>query len=283
MTIEFAYRDLAQTLQTIYEKREASTIANMVMESITGLNRIDRIMHKEQVLQDPQIMIHHQYLTALKTCKPIQYVLGEAWFAGMPFYVNEAVLIPRPETEELTAWIISEQVNIPGLRVLDIGTGSGCIPITLKKNMEACTVLSIDISKAALAVAKKNALSLQCNIELKECDFLDDTKWNEFGSYDIIVSNPPYIKESEKTTMLPHVVAFEPSLALFVPDNDALIFYKKILAFGKGHLSVNGAIYMEFNEALGNELAILFQQGGFFTELKKDLQGKDRMLKAQAI
>jgi release factor glutamine methyltransferase len=283
MSIELAYRELASSLQTIYEKREADTIANMVMESITGLKRIDRIIHKEQQLQENQLTTLNAYRTALMAAKPIQYVLGEAWFAGMPFFVNEAVLIPRPETEELTEWIIAENRNNPGIRVLEIGTGSGCIPITLKKNMDTAIVVSIDISKAALAVAKKNATILEASIELKEFNFLDENNWNELPEVNIIVSNPPYIKLSEKAIMMKHVIDYEPSIALFVPDNDALVFYRKILAFGKTHLLANGSIYMEINEALGKEVVSIFQEAGFYTTLKKDLQGKDRMVKAELL
>ena len=217
----------------------------------------------------------------LLTHRPVQYVLGEAWFAGMKFYVNESVLIPRPETEELVNWVVdsvNQSTNI-NQRLLDIGTGSGCIPISVKKKLPELSVTSIDISVAALQVAKQNADSLGISIDLLTINFLEENSWNELSGFDLIVSNPPYIKLSEGKNMLRNVLDFEPSIALFVPDEDALVFYKKILLFSKTHLDKNGYIFLEINETLGNEVVQLYESSGFIVELKRDLQGKDRMLK----
>ena len=281
--MELAYRELAKSLEYNYDQRESLAIANMVLEKITGLKRIDRLMQSNQTLSASELSQLADFGHQLSLGKPIQYVLEEAWFAKLPFYVNEWVLIPRPETEELVEWIRLENGNIMGLRVLDIGTGSGCIPIALKKQMPGAAVLSIDKSREAIEVAAKNALDLKTVIELKNIDFLDSNQWDAIGEQDLIVSNPPYIMESEKTEMEPHVLNHEPHLALFVPDQDPLLFYRNIALFGQTHLSTNGSIYLEINQALGKAVCDLFDSMGYYTELKQDMQGKDRMVKAQLL
>ena len=281
--MELAYRELAKSLEYNYDQRESLAIANMVLEKITGLKRIDRLMQSNQTLSASELSQLADFGHQLSLGKPIQYVLEEAWFAKLPFYVNEWVLIPRPETEELVEWIRLENGNIMGLRVLDIGTGSGCIPIALKKQMPGAAVLSIDKSREAIEVAAKNALDLKAVIELKNIDFLDSDQWDAIGEQDLIVSNPPYIMESEKTEMEPHVLNHEPHLALFVPDQDPLLFYRNIALFGQTHLSTNGSIYLEINQALGKAVCDLFDSMGYYTELKQDMQGKDRMVKAQLL
>jgi release factor glutamine methyltransferase len=279
MLIELAYQQLLQKLETLYEKREASNIANWVIEHITGLKRMDRLLQKDKLLSVEQTEKLATKTDQLLNSEPVQYVLGEAWFAGNKFYVDPAVLIPRPETEELLEWIKADHAINPYHQILDIGTGSGCIPITLKLRKPFASVLSIDISSEALIIAKKNAASLNANINLMQIDFLKESNWTTLPLFDCIVSNPPYIKESERSSMSKHVTDFEPSLALFVPDNDALIFYRKIAEFGTTHLEKNGAIYLEINQALGNEVISLFQQFGYATELRKDLMANDRMVK----
>lgn len=283
MSIELAYQQLASQLENLYEKREAHTIANWVIEHITSLKRIDRIVQKDKSLNDREAALLKDMTAQLLAHRPMQYVLGEAWFAGMPFFVNESVLIPRPETEELIEWIVVENNRNPIRQILDIGTGSGCIPITLKKKLPDASVMSIDISAGALGVAKINAGSLGAHIDLREMDFLQEESWSALPVVDCIVSNPPYIRLSEKSNMAENVLAYEPALALFVPDNDALLFYKKIAAFAKKHLVAKGHIFMEINEALAPEVIALFQQHGYQTTLRKDLQGKDRMVKAEKI
>lgn len=212
------------------------------------------------------------------THKPVQYVLNEAWFGGMKFFVDENVLIPRPETEELVEWIVAESGDKKTL--LDIGTGSGCIPATLKKKLPQIAVTSIDISARALSVAEANAKTLGADVSLIQMDFLNRQQWSSLGSFDVIVSNPPYIALGEKDEMDKNVTDFEPHVALFVPDEDPLVFYRMIAEFGRIHLAAEGRIYMELNEALGFACTELFRGQGYETELRKDLQGKERMLKA---
>ncbi|MBK5270374.1 MAG: peptide chain release factor N(5)-glutamine methyltransferase, partial [Bacteroidia bacterium] len=206
--------------------------------------------------------------------------LNEAWFCGFKFYIDNNVLIPRPETEELVEWIITNcKFPIGQLSILDIGSGSGCIPIALKRKLRKAEVWSCDISNEALNVARQNANNLGGDVNFFQTDFLNKDLWEELPSYDIIVSNPPYIPEKGKEEMQPNVLMYEPQVALFVPDNDALLFYKAIADFAKKHLNRNGSIYMEIHESHGKEVAQLFQSKNYFTEIKKDMQGKERMLK----
>jgi len=284
MTINTAYHQLLYQLFELYDDREAANIADWVIEYITGQRRIERILYKDLPLNDGQQQQLETFTQQLLQHKPVQYVLQEAWFAGMKFFVKEGVLIPRPETDELVELISSFKFQVSGsLQILDIGTGSGCIPIALKKRLPASSILSIDISEDALAIAKKNATDLQADITLQRVDFLNEANWLQLGSFDIIVSNPPYIKQSESSVMSKHVTDYEPSLALFVADNNALIFYEKIAAFGKMHLNPNGQIFVEINAALGKETVAMFKHHGYNTLLKQDLQGKDRMIQAWLI
>ncbi len=269
-------------LKMLYDEREAANIADWVMEHITNKKRIDRLLDKQALLHTEELEKLEIILQQLSTHKPIQYVLQEAWFDGMKFFVNEHVLIPRPETEELVHWVEeeSQKLKVKSQKLLDIGTGSGCIPITLKKKLPAVSVCSIDVSEDALLVARKNADTLGTAIDLLQVDFLNEANWNQLHAFDIIVSNPPYIKRSEENSMAKHVTEFEPSLALFVPDEDALLFYRKIAEFGKTHLAKHGSIFLEINEVLGKEVIRLFEKEGYTIELRKDMQGKDRMVKA---
>ncbi len=282
-----AYRKTVSGLASLYDERETGNIANMLMEKITGFNRIDRLMHESDMLSVLQIEQWENNMQQLLIHIPIQYVLKEAWFAGMPFYVDENVLIPRQETEELVEWIYeelkieNEELKIKNL--LDVGTGSGCISIVLKKKIATLDVVAIDVSESALNVAKKNASSLQAEIAFEQIDFLDEQSWDKLGVFDVIVSNPPYIRMSEAGTMSSNVLEHEPHLALFVADEDALLFYRKIAEFGKMHLNNKGKIFLEINETFGNQVASLFQNNGYKTELRKDMQGKDRMLKAERV
>jgi release factor glutamine methyltransferase len=279
MTIYQAHQQLRDALTPLYDPREAVAIANLVVEHLTGKKKTDRLLHPATLLTAEQQALWQSYSGQLVQYRPVQYVLGEAWFAGMKFYVNEHVLIPRPETEELVAWVTDHAGSSAG-QILDIGTGSGCIPITIKKKLPYSNITSIDISPEALCVAAQNATIFQTSINLQELDFLNEKQWHILGQYDLIVSNPPYIKISESTEMKKNVLDHEPSLALFVPDDDPLIFYRKIAAFAADHLAGNGSIFMEINETLGNEVRLLFETQQYKVELKKDLQGKERMIKA---
>lgn len=281
MTIRQAYQQLLLQLYELYSDREAANISDWVIERITGLPRIDRLLQKELPLTEQQLALLQEYTQQLLLHKPVQYVLHEAWFAGIPLYVDEQVLIPRPETEELAEWVAQHSPAVNNPLVLDIGTGSGCIPIALKKKNPAWQVHALDISAAALEVAARNAATQQTTIQLHRADILNEADWSSLPVCDIIVSNPPYIRETEQLQMHRNVLAFEPHLALFVPDTDALLFYRKIAAFGLQRLTAGGLLFFEINEALGPEMARLMETMGYSgIELKKDLQGKDRMLKA---
>jgi release factor glutamine methyltransferase len=281
MTLELAYLQLKYQLEILYEQREASHIANMVMEHITGLLRMDRLVLKEKKLSLEQRKLLDYSTNRLLNSEPVQYVLGEAWFANKPFQVDASVLIPRPETEELVDWLVKDHSIKQYKEILDIGTGSGCIPITLKSAIPSASIMSVDISSAALTIAQNNAIEYDVQINLKQIDFLDESNWYVLPQFDCIVSNPPYIKDSERNTLSKHVVKYEPSIALFVSDEEPLIFYRKIALFGKQHLQKNGSIYLEINQNLGNEVVDVFQKYGYSTELRKDMMGNDRMVKAE--
>jgi len=266
----------------LYDDREAANIADWTIEHITGFKRIDRITNKQFPLSISQQELLKTYAEELLQHKPAQYVLNEAWFAGMQFYVDENVLIPRPETEELVGWIVdeSQKSKVKSQKVLDIGTGSGCIPVALKKKLPELDVYALDVSEDALNVAKKNASEQKVTITFFQTDILDKSKWNSLPKFDIIVSNPPYIKQSEEKEMRGNVLIHEPHLALFVPDEDALLFYKTIADFGLQHLNKDGRLYFEINEIMGNKVKELLEQKSYSNiEVKKDMQGKDRMVR----
>src|SRR5690606_12664891 len=205
------------------------------------------------------------------------------WFYKRKFYVNENVLIPRPETEELVEWVLKDVKNSRStekFEIIDIGTGSGCIPVSLKKELPFCEITTADISEDALKVAKKNADIHNSEIQLVKIDFLDGSNWNAMPSYDIIVSNPPYIPFSEKEILDKNVTRFEPLIALFVEDNDPFIFYKKIASFALNHLKNNGSIYVEVHEQYAREVTSIFESSGLNAVIKKDIYDKERIIKA---
>lgn len=291
MTMQQAYQQLLFQLYELYDDREAANIADLVVEHITGFRKIDRIINKQFPLNEQQ---HEQLLNftnELLQHKPVQYVLHEAWFAGMKFYLDENVLIPRPETEELVNWIIEDlsltthysplTTHHSSLTILDVGTGSGCIPIALKKKLSSAEVHAIDISEQTLNVAKQNAATHNTEVSFHLANMLDKDAWELLPVFDIIVSNPPYVKKDEASAMHQNVLKYEPHLALFVPGEDALIFYKTIAGFGLTHLNKNGKLFFEINESFGKEVCDLLRQYGYTNiELKKDMQGRDRMVKA---
>jgi release factor glutamine methyltransferase len=279
MTVHEAQQQLLTSLYDLYDNREAANIADWVMEHITGMRKIDRIMHKQSPLSPDRVAKLEQYTRELLANKPVQYVLHEAWFCGMPFYVDEHVLIPRPETEELVEWVVEEAGNKTS--ILDIGTGSGCIPVSLKKKLPQVKVYSCDVSSPALMVAAKNAAAQNITVHYIQADFLDASTWPRLPSVDIIVSNPPYIPNNNQHSMLPNVLAYEPHLALFVPNEDALVFYDAIARFAQQKLLPGGCIFVEIHEDLGEKTKSLFESKGFVAEVKKDFQGKDRMVKAE--
>ncbi len=285
MTLNEARTVLTKELTNIYDNDELKNVIDLVMEHITDMPRTEQVKSKLAYLTCTQLESIDAITERLKRNEPVQYVLGEAWFAGMKFSVNKNVLIPRPETEELVDWIVKENVQRSMLNaqfsIIDIGTGSGCIPITIKKKLPQVSVSAIDVCSEALFTATENAIAHNAKIDFILLDFLEEEKWAALGEFDIIVSNPPYVKQNEKDTMHVRVKDFEPHLALFVPDNDALLFYKKLSDFSLKHLSSGGSLFVEINEGLGDTVTNLFRSAGFIDiELKKDMQGKDRMVKA---
>ena len=238
-----------------------------------------QILHQNTAFNQAQVDQIEKYTEQLICGKPIQYILGKAWFMGQNFIVNENVLIPRPETEELVEWIISyANIKNKTLSILDIGTGSGFISIALKMTLPHCEVSALDIIKEALKLAQLNANNLNVSILWMEQNILDTLALE--NTYDIIVSNPPYIPIREKESMQKQVVNFEPSLALFVPDEDPLIFYRTIAKIAKQSLSKNGQLFFEIHYDQGNALLTLLNELNFHAELRQDSFGKDRMIRA---
>lgn len=284
MTFEAAEQSLATALDGLYENREAATIAGMVMEFVTGKSKMDRWLQKNELLSIEDLKRLEKYSKELLTGKPVQYVLGEAWFAGLCLTVNEHTLIPRPETEELVnlcaSWATSNKIQDAPLQILEVGTGSGCIAIALQRKMPAAIITAIDISAEAIEVATINAAKYNAPIQFKSLDFLNEANWPELGSFDIIISNPPYIADIEKESMAKHVLDFEPHTALFVTNNNPLIFYSALANFGNKYLNKNGALFVEINQALGLQTKDVFVQANYTTMLKKDLFDNDRMIVA---
>jgi release factor glutamine methyltransferase len=256
----------------------------MVMEFVTGKSKMDRWLQKNELLSIEDLKRLEKYSNELLTGKPVQYVLGQAWFAGLCLQVNEHTLIPRPETEELVnlcaSWAATNKIQIAPLQILEVGTGSGCIAIALQQKMPAAIITAIDISAEAIEVATINAAKYNAPIQFKTFDFLNEARWPEMGNYDIIISNPPYIADIEKESMAKHVLDFEPHTALFVTNNNPLIFYSALANFGNKYLNKNGALFVEINQALGLQTKDVFVQANYNTLLKKDLFDNDRMIVA---
>ncbi len=278
MQLREFYNQFLQELKPLYGYDESVAISNMLFEHFAGKTRSDIITAPDSVIEKEKVALLEDALLQLKRKVPVQYVIGHAWFAGLVFRVGPAVLIPRPETEELVQEAIQFIRANNKTTVLDIGTGSGCIPISIKKQLPAISVTAIDVSEAALAVAKENAQLNHVAVEWMQKDFLQQEEWSALPLYDVIISNPPYIPEAEKEMLDENVTAHEPHLALFVPDNDALLFYERIAVFAGQHLAAGGSIFMETHEAQAHNVAALFSANGFNTAVKKDINGNDRML-----
>ncbi len=264
-----------------FSKGEIESLIALIFEKLKGYSRTQFLMAGEEKLSKEELLMIETIVARLKDHEPIQYILGETEFYGLPFYSVHGVLIPRPETEELVQWIIQEdQFTAPN--ILDIGTGTGCIAVSLRKNIPQATVLACDISPVCLETARRNAQLNAVDVPVFEYDILNDRPEIDFPQLDIIVSNPPYVRESEKLHMLKNVLDFEPGLALFVPDESPLLFYERIAGFAVAHLSNGGCLYLEINEALGQECLNMLQEKGL-TEviLKKDINGKDRMIRSK--
>jgi release factor glutamine methyltransferase len=280
MTIRQAELQLSASLGQLYEDRECSAIANLVMEHISGWTKIDRLINKSSLLSLSAIEQLNSYTLELQAHRPVQYVLQQAWFYGLKLYVDENVLIPRPETEELVRWI-AEEAWPKDHTLLDLGTGSGCIALALKRNFPEMRVVAADISREALEIARSNADSNQCAIELLQIDFLKQEERDKLPFFNTIVSNPPYVSNREKGQMQPNVLNYEPSIALFVPDDDPLIFYKALADFGQKKLLPGGKLFAELHEKIAPHIKQLLTDRGYpMIEIRKDMQGKERLLKA---
>ena len=279
MMIKDLYRNFLVQLQKIYSLSEATAITEWVFEKMASLKRSDILKNPEKKITPAADKLIQKTLQELLLHKPVQYVLGEAWFYRTKLIVNEHVLIPRPETEELVEQLIADRKSkLTDPAILDIGTGSGCISIAIKKNLPASKLTAVDISKDALALAKENAALHNAHITFTQLDFLDESKWPSLPLFDIIISNPPYIPINEKEKLDKNVTSFEPHLALFVPDKSPLIFYEKIAAFGRDHLLPNGKIYLETHESFAQQAAALFRTHYQTVMIKKDMYGKERMV-----
>ena len=278
MTIKQIYIEFIKELNVLHNEGEAVAITNIIFEHFAKLTSSHIAINGEIEIENQILIKLQESLMKLKENVPVQYITGHAWFYNLIFEVNNAVLIPRSETEELVLEAINFLKENEGKKVLDVGTGSGCIPISIKKNIANALVTSVDISEAAISVAKKNAANNNVEINFLQIDFLDEENYTDLAEFDLIISNPPYIPEKEKTILDKNVVDFEPHLALFVPDNDHLIFYRKIVVFAETHLQINGRILLEIHEDFATETASLFLAEKYIVEIKKDMQDKDRML-----
>lgn len=279
MTIKSAYQNLISTLIAHHSEGEAHSIARIVFEDAFNVYNFK----KETELSETQLIQYQLIEARLAQNEPVQYILGEADFYGLKFNVNPSVLIPRPETEELVAWVIETAKENSKLQtVLDIGTGSGCIPITLKKEMPQLAVSALDVSNEALETALGNAKKNEVEIGFLCTDILEEKNWEVLQKFDIIISNPPYIPLREKSLMPQQVLENEPHLALFTTDEDPLIFYKQIVYFAHYHLHDDGYLFFECNEFNVEEVEeFIFGIGFIPVDIKKDMQGKDRMIRAQ--
>jgi len=272
-TIQYIKTELA----AYYPDTEISGFIRLLSESVLGMSYTDMILKKDRIVTAEEINTITEIVDRLKKHEPIQYILGETEFYGLTLEVNPAVLIPRPETEELVHLIVKSQIPSQA-KILDIGTGSGCIALALKNELPDSIVMGVDISEAALETAKKNALKNELDVEFKLADILN---WKDYSwpKMDVIVSNPPYVRELEKEKMEKNVLAFEPEGALFVSDNDPLIFYKAIAEFAQENLLNKGRLYFEINEYLGVEMKGLVKSLGFSeVNLHQDINGRNRML-----
>ncbi|WP_438989698.1 peptide chain release factor N(5)-glutamine methyltransferase [Polaribacter sp.] len=301
MTLKKFKLYFSDKLSEIYPQTEIDSFFFILIEELLGLQRIDTVLKPDFIVENEILNNLKNIISRLKKEEPIQYILGKTAFYGLPFLVDKNTLIPRPETEELVEWILKEiqelriKIQKESLSILDIGTGTGCIPISLAKNLKNITISAIDVSSNALKIAKQNASLNNVTIDFFELDILQAENLNKLSvsaqskthsnnKYDIIVSNPPYVRELEKVEIKNNVLNNEPHLALFVDNENPLIFYKKIADLAKSHLTKNGLLFFEINQYLSNETVTMLKEKEFTNiELKKDLFGNDRMIQARLI
>ncbi len=272
-TIQYIIKEL----EGLYNSREISGITRLLIESVCGWTYTEQVLHQNSRIPEEQFLQLKRYVERVKNFEPVQYVLGETEFFGMRLSVNSSVLIPRPETEELVNWIVRKNKNDQP-RILDVGTGSGCIALALKKAIKNASVEAVDVSAEALRVALNNSLANHLEISTALRDVL---KWKDYtwSKYHIIVSNPPYVMETEKELMKKNVLRYEPDQALFVPDNNALVFYKRIADLANEHLHPGGELFFEINEQKAQDMEKMLKDRSFEDIcVKRDLNGRDRML-----
>jgi len=279
-TLRHLTTDLTTALQALYDPREAEAIAGQVLEHLLHLTPLQRRMQAQEVVDDARLPELPAMQARLLRHEPLQYVLGVAHFAGLGLEVTPATLIPRPETEELVELIAREQAGRAGLRVLDVGTGSGCIPLALAGRLPGCYLTAVDVSAAALAVARRNAVKYAVDVDFQQVDILTEVPVLA-GSLDLLVSNPPYVLENERPLMRPNVLRYEPDTALFVPDHDPLRFYRRIAELGRNLLTGGGALYFEINEQFAPDTIAMLQALEYEqTATHTDIFGKARMVRA---
>lgn len=267
-------------LKKTFPPQEAARMLEIIFEDLLQISKIKMMLHPDTRISESELLKVHFACKEIKGHKPVQYVTGKTNFYGLDLFVDKNVLIPRPETEELVEWILSETREEKNLSILDIGTGSGAIALSLKKHRESFDVSGCDVSNEALNVAKKNAENSGLTMQLIDADISDQNCWPLFPEYDLIVSNPPYVTHAEKAQMQANVLDYEPHLALFVADDNPLQFYQIIFEFLKSHLKKGGKVYFEINERFGNEMISLFESFNFEDiTLKKDLSGRNRMMR----
>ncbi len=278
MTLKETEQYLLNRILLQYDYQEAKSIAKIALQFILKLNNLKYALNYQKEVESIDLSQLDNFINRLQLGEPIQYIIGEAHFMGYDFGVSPEVLIPRRETEELVDWIIAENGNKMNVSLLDIGTGSGCIAIALSKNLFNSKVMAVDLSEKALKIASGNAKKLNAQVEFRQANILAmESLWP--STFDVIVSNPPYVLESEKAFMHVNVLSYEPPLALFVDDSDPLLFYRKITLLAEKALNAHGRLYFEVNEKYGPEVAQLLQENNFTNiEIRTDMQGKKRMV-----
>ena len=273
---------MQEELKSLYPASEIRQFSRLIFSFLMDFSSTDLLLKGKKLLSDSQISFLDETIERLKSHEPIQYILGQTEFLDLTLKVNSSTLIPRPETEELVVWI-SESVEPRHKSILDIGTGSGCIALGIKSKNQELSVEAWDVSEEALKMASENAKLNDLVIKIRKIDILTFQPDSEFaGKYDVVVSNPPYVLDSEKEVMESNVLEYEPHLALFVEDSDPLIFYRKITKVAKIILKKGGFIFFEINEAYGDEVKELLSENGFTdVQIRKDLSGKDRMVRGR--
>lgn len=274
---------IRKELAVIFSKEEIESLIFLIFEKLKGYSRTQFLLANEVELNKNELAEIGKIVTRLKNHEPIQYILGETEFYGLQFLTVPEILIPRHETEELVQWIIQEN-QLLSPNILDIGTGTGCIAVSLQKNIRQSKVFACDISPVSIATALRNAELNDAEVTVFEFDILKNTPEVSFPELDIIVSNPPYVREAEKILMGKNVLEYEPELALFVPNEKPLLFYERIAEFALVHLVSKGRLYFEINEAFGKKCFEMLQKKGFSEiTLKKDINGKDRMISCRLV